>query len=234
MLLALGLSLKLGVFPAHWWFVTIIISIEKWTMLILLTVQKVLPILLVSYIGSLRILVLGLFSLVIAIVRRFIQQRFAKIIAVSSLYTFRWIVISILFFNWLWVRYFIIYCVSLMWVVIVFVENSNKWSISSFKIKGVLHIGLALTIILNLIGIPPLGIFFLKIFILEKLLTLRTVLTLVVLINYIWIIYIYITLIFTELISSSTSRTNYVNFYPSVRRTLVYFILVRTITIWLL
>lgn len=160
-----ALLIKLGAAPFHSWFPEVMEGLNWINCLIILTWQKIAPIILIIY----NIQITLFFTTVIiasTIIGGLIginQTRLRKIIAYSSINHIGWIIARIYSFS-IWRRYFLIYCLISFNIIIIFKINNLFWirqvswilkQRKSFKIIFILNF-------LSLGGIPPFIGFFPK------------------------------------------------------------------------
>lgn len=154
-----SLLLKMGAAPFHFWFPEIIEGISWINSLVLITWQKIAPIILLSYTikYSNYIIIIIIISTLVGSLGGLNQTRLRKIIAYSSINHLGWILRSFLYRNILWIIYFFIY--SFISITLIYIFNSFKIfylkQIYSFINKNLL---IKFRLILNLLslgGLPP-------------------------------------------------------------------------------
>lgn len=151
--------LKIGTAPFHFWFPQIIEGINWNNRLILITWQKIAPIMLLSYIiKSINLIIIViLLSTIIGRIGGLNQTRLRKIIAYSSINHIGWIIRSFLYNEITWIIYFSIY--SILTISIIIILNFYKiyylkQLFSSFYKNFFLKI-IILFNLLSLGGLPP-------------------------------------------------------------------------------
>lgn len=105
------LILKLGAAPFHFWFPNVIENLQWFNCLILITWQKLAPIIVLSYFNELRNLLI-IFTLLAALtgaIGGFNQVSLRKLLAFSSINHLGWIFTAIIFYENIWTIYFIAY-----------------------------------------------------------------------------------------------------------------------------
>lgn len=201
----IALLTKIGIAPFHFWFPEIIEGLNWLNSFILLTWQKIAPLILISYNFFNRIF----FSIIILIgilIRGIIiwnQSRIKKILAFSSINHLRWI-LRILFFNQsILLFYFCFYSILTLILVIIFK------TFKILKIKELIIIlnsnkNLKLLIFLtffSLGGVPPfLGFFFKWIIIKNLIINNFNVLAFFIVIFTLITLYAYIRLILNSML----------------------------------
>ena len=133
-----SLLLKRGTAPFHFWFPNVIEGLSWINRLILITWQKIAPLILISYIIIKPLLLVRiLLSAVIGALGGFNQTSLRKLLAFSSINHLRWIISAILISESLWFIYFRVY--SFLSITIV----------SILKIFNIFHINQLFSIFMN-------------------------------------------------------------------------------------
>lgn len=115
------LLLKIGAAPFHFWFPGVIEGLNWTNNFILITWQKIAPLILISYfiIPNLFIIII-FFSILIGSLGGLNQTRLRKIIAFSSINHLGWILAAIISNENLWILYFYIYTFLSLTILILF------------------------------------------------------------------------------------------------------------------
>lgn len=159
-----SLFIKIGAAPFHFWFPEIIEGLNWLNAIIILTWQKLRPIVLLTYSNttSIYLILTIIFRIIIRGIIGLNQTRLRKIIAYSSINHIGWIISSIILIEIVWFYYFIIYCIITINIRIIFIKL-NVFHINQLYISINYHILLKLFFALNFIslgGLPPfLGFF---------------------------------------------------------------------------
>lgn len=158
-----ALLIKIGAAPFHFWYPNLIEGLSWNNVLILMTWQKLAPIILVSYIINFIIIrTTIILSTLIGALGGLNQTSLRKLIAFSSINHLGWIIIAIQINQSIWLIYFFIYC--LLRIIIVYYFNIFKIShlkqiFSAYFISKPLKFIIFLNL-LSLGGLPPfLGFF---------------------------------------------------------------------------
>nr|AII19574.1 NADH dehydrogenase subunit 2 [Octomeris sp. BKKC-2014] len=157
LVISLALMTKLGMAPFHFWFPEVIEGLNWMNSLILLTWQKISPLVILSLFFHPNMLLLtAMISAVMGAISGFNQTSLRKILAFSSISHLGWMS-SLMFINSsLWMNYFLIYFItSIILCVSFWTFNLNYFSqltmIQDLKKKIIIFINL-----LSLGGLPPL------------------------------------------------------------------------------
>nr|YP_009128554.1 NADH dehydrogenase subunit 2 [Phallocryptus tserensodnomi]AJP76852.1 NADH dehydrogenase subunit 2 [Phallocryptus tserensodnomi] len=156
----LGLLLKAGVAPLHFWVLSVVKSMEWITVLVFLTVQKLGPLfgLLVNQFQSTLVIFL---SILLGSLGGIIQSDTRLILAFSSISHLGWLIINLSSMS-LFFTYFLIYCLISISLVLI-LKKLNLGSISQMGSLGdpISKISLSFSL-LSLGGLPPLLGFLIK------------------------------------------------------------------------
>nr|UJG45514.1 NADH dehydrogenase subunit 2 [Nemopoda nitidula] len=117
-----SLLLKSGTAPFHFWFPNVMEGLSWVNSLILMTWQKIAPLMLISYLIIKPLLLCSIFlSAVIGALGGFNQTSLRKLMAFSSINHLSWMISAMLISESLWLVYFLIY--SFLSFTIVFMLN---------------------------------------------------------------------------------------------------------------
>nr|YP_010166777.1 NADH dehydrogenase subunit 2 [Scarodytes savinensis]QRV62881.1 NADH dehydrogenase subunit 2 [Scarodytes savinensis] len=165
--------LKLGAAPFHFWFPEIIEGMNWLNSLILMTWQKIAPMVILSYTikNSMFILMIIVMSTFIGSIGGLNQTSLRKMLAYSSINHMGWMLSSFLMNEIMWIIYFIIY--SFMSISIVLIFNSfNMFLLKQLFMMINKNYLIKFFITLNLLslgGLPPFLGFFPKWIIIQNL-----------------------------------------------------------------
>ena len=156
-LITLSLSMKLGIAPFHFWFPEVLEGLNWINSLLLLTWQKISPLVILSiFFYANTLLTLALISALLGAISGINQTSIRKILAFSSISHLGWIGRIIYFNSGLWLNYFVIYCFTRFILCFSFwLLNLNFFSqltlLKNINEKFIIFINL-----LSLGGLPPL------------------------------------------------------------------------------
>jgi len=157
LIISVGLLIKLGAAPFHFWFPQVILSLEWMTCGVLIIWQKIAPfILLISFSHNNLIIFSILSSRVLGALGGINQYNLKLIIAYSSIAHARWLIGSLLISSHAWILYFTSYSMISLPIVLAF----NKYNISKTGEIFALKINPANKIlfifnVISLGGLPP-------------------------------------------------------------------------------
>lgn len=164
-----AIILKLGAAPFHFWFPNIIEGLSWNNSLLILTWQKLAPLIIISYSTSRNIFFI-IISGAIGAIGGINQTSLRKILAFSSINHISWILIALILNNLFWIFYFFIYLLINLSIILIFkiinIFNINQIFLFNnhfYLIKFCFFINF-----LSLGGLPPFLGFFPKWIIIEN------------------------------------------------------------------
>lgn len=222
-----ALLLKTGAAPFHFWFPEVIEGLSWLNNLILITWQKIAPLILISYcfrFNFMRIVII--LSVIIGSLRGLNQTSIRKIIAFSSINHLGWLIAAILVNENMWFIYFCFY--SFLSLTIIFIFNMLQiFHINqafSLKINYPLLKFCLFTSFLSLGGLPPFLGFIPKWLVIQSLVNINQIflvtvivcLTLITLFFYLRICFSAFILNYTETIWNFKISYNNLNLSVSI------------------
>ena len=195
-LVVLALLIKLGAAPLHLWFIRVLRLRRLETLVLLSTVQKVIPLLLLQHIGGRGSLVVAsaMGSALVAGWGAFNHSGLRVVLAYSSIFSVAWCLRAFLGASWLWLTYLGVYAVRL----VVFVRACATKNLTrltqlylfSGVVRGALFVFFSMA---SIGGLPPMASFWVKLAVLDSL-TSRGNFGLAALLlgGSVWILYLYI------------------------------------------
>nr|UFZ13411.1 NADH dehydrogenase subunit 2 [Neohermes inexpectatus] len=206
-----SLLLKMGAAPFHFWFPSVMENLNWSNCLILMTWQKIAPLVLISYSLNFNLILMTIIiSLIIGAIGGFNQTNLRSLMAFSSINHLGWILSSMLINENLWMTYFIFY--SFLSIIIVYSFNSFQiyhinQLYSSVDFNLILKFFLLISL-LSLGGLPPFLGF------LPKLLVIQTL----SLNNYFFLLFILVmTTLITLFFYIRVTYTAFMLMYPSLK-----------------
>uniref|UniRef100_A0AAU7BA30 NADH-ubiquinone oxidoreductase chain 2 n=1 Tax=Pallidoplectron sp. TaxID=3143696 RepID=A0AAU7BA30_9ORTH len=158
-LISFTLMLKMGAAPFHFWFPGVMEGLNWFNCFILLTWQKIAPLMLLSYLINSNLVVpfIIMLSVMIGSVGGFNQTSMKKIMAYSSINHIGWMIAAMIVGENLWLTYFMIY--SFLTITLTFIFNSFKifhinQSYASMNNMNLIKFMLFINL-LSLGGLPP-------------------------------------------------------------------------------
>jgi len=158
-----ALLLKSGAAPFHFWFPNIIEGLTWINALILITWQKIAPLILISYLNIKNLLLIRvILSVVIGAIGGLNQTSLRKLMAFSSINHLGWILRSLIIRESIWLIYFLFY--SFLSFILTFIFNIFKLFhlnqlFSWFVNRKILKFSLFITF-LSIFGLFLISLFF--------------------------------------------------------------------------
>nr|YP_009305881.1 NADH dehydrogenase subunit 2 [Dolomedes angustivirgatus]ANW36379.1 NADH dehydrogenase subunit 2 [Dolomedes angustivirgatus] len=159
MILCMLLSYKIGAGPFFFWFPSVCSGISWISCYVLMTLQKVIPLMLMSIFMSWVMYLIVIVSLSFGVLGSFNQSDLKQLIAYSSVYHLGWILLCNLSDDIFWLNYLLMYMLMIFPVVnlLSWLNISNLISIMKMKYKKWF-----IVLMLSMSGMPPFLGFFLK------------------------------------------------------------------------
>nr|UOU84889.1 NADH dehydrogenase subunit 2 [Themira lucida] len=218
-----SLLLKSGTAPFHFWFPNVMEGLSWMNSLILMTWQKIAPLMLISYLIIKPMLLCCIFlSAIIGALGGFNQTSLRKLMAFSSINHLSWMISAMLISESLWFTYFLIY--SFLSFTIVFMLNIfNIFHINqlfSLFINSKTFKMFCMMNLLSLGGLPPFMGFMPKWLLIQALsmsgqfllVTILTVTTLIALYFYLRLCYSAFLMNYYEINWSNSASMNKITF----------------------
>nr|ABN72891.1 NADH dehydrogenase subunit 2 [Drosophila microlabis] len=152
------LLMKSGAAPFHFWFPNMMEGLTWMNALMLMTLQKIAPLTLISYLNANNFLMVSvILSVIIGAIGGLNQTSLRKLMAFSSINHLGWMLNSLMISESIWLIYFIFY--SFMTFILIFMFNMHKmfhlnqlfsWFMVSKSFKFTLFFNF-----LSLGGLPP-------------------------------------------------------------------------------
>ena len=171
-IIQISLFIKLGAAPFHYW-IPIIMSNLTWVEnLILITWQKLIPIIVISYFLKVKeIIIILLITVIIGAVRGINQTSLNKLIAYSSINQIGWFLISIYLRNYIFKLYFIIYLIIILNIIFIFswLNITTLIQLFSLNFNFILTKIFLFFNLLSLGGLPPFLGFYSKMILIKEI-----------------------------------------------------------------
>nr|YP_009759741.1 NADH dehydrogenase subunit 2 [Phauda flammans]QIQ56353.1 NADH dehydrogenase subunit 2 [Phauda flammans] len=159
-----SLLMKIGSFPFHFWFPNIIEGLSWFNTFLLLTWQKISPMILLSYYFNKNFIILiMMFNSIIGAIGGINQSSIRKLMVFSSINNLSWMLAAILISENLWLLYMFIYSFIISLMCYLFYMTNTFYINQMFLMNFNSLIKILLTInFLSLGGLPPFIGFFSK------------------------------------------------------------------------
>nr|YP_010946375.1 NADH dehydrogenase subunit 2 [Balta jinlinorum]WGO57093.1 NADH dehydrogenase subunit 2 [Balta jinlinorum] len=164
-LMMIPLLLKSGAAPLHWWFPSVMEGMSWMNCLILMTLQKAAPMILMSnmIMPSFQLMTIVLMSVIIGSVGGLNQISLRKMLTYSSINHMGWLLAALLISNNLWMIYFMMYIIMTSTIILMIELNKISFINQTFTMNhnSVFKFLMFITL-LSLGGLPPFMGFFPK------------------------------------------------------------------------
>nr|QTZ18955.1 NADH dehydrogenase subunit 2 [Azana sp. WQY005] len=171
-LIMITLFIKNGAAPFHFWMPSVISGLTWMNSFILMTWQKIAPMLLISYFYFNNFIILILTSSsIIGAIGGLNQTSLQKMLAYSSIFNISWMITAMMFNELLWKLYFIIYS-FLMFLMIMIFNLYNIFFLNQMFSLFIYFFNLKFLFLINLLsmgGLPPFMGFFSKWMVIQSL-----------------------------------------------------------------
>nr|YP_010583090.1 NADH dehydrogenase subunit 2 [Hiratettix distanti]UGN61536.1 NADH dehydrogenase subunit 2 [Hiratettix distanti] len=164
-----SLLIKMGVSPFHNWVLTVLEGLQPIMVMFMLTINKIVPMMMISYLSTSIILIVGV-TIITGSVMGLNQSSLNKLIGYSSIFNMGFLIV-IAKYNMMWVCYITIY--SIMLIMLLMLMKTNKFMnqmIFSEMILPKLYFWITL---LSMGGMPPLMGFSIKYMVMMHLIELK-------------------------------------------------------------
>nr|YP_010587520.1 NADH dehydrogenase subunit 2 [Biston mediolata]WAB46038.1 NADH dehydrogenase subunit 2 [Biston mediolata] len=152
-----SMLMKMGAAPFHFWFPNIIEGLSWFNNFILMTWQKITPMILLSYYFNKNLLIFSIIlNIIIGALGGLNQTSLRKMMAFSSINNLGWMISSIMISENLWIFYLLMYS-FLTSIMCLFFYSTNSYFINQLFIlnmKPMIKINLLINF-LSLGGLPP-------------------------------------------------------------------------------
>nr|UQJ73642.1 NADH dehydrogenase subunit 2 [Pseudodiamesa sp. 2XL] len=176
LLISSSLLLKSGAAPFHFWFPSVMEGLSWNNSLILMTWQKIAPMMLLSYCMNFNFFIIVIIcSILIGSLGGLNQTSLRKLMAFSSINHLGWMIAGMMNSENLWMTYFLFYCFLSFTIVFMF-NNFKLFNINQmfglFNSNSIMKFLMFLSL-LSLGGLPPFMGFLPKWLIIESLINLN-------------------------------------------------------------
>ncbi len=201
-----SLIIKIGCPPFHYWYVSVIDGLSWLVSFLIITVQRIIPIILLSYL-DMRLILFIVLSCFWGSLGGLCYSSIRKILAYSSIYNLSWIFRGVILINYIWLVYFLIYSLSLFLTCYLFWTNNMNYLNQIFILFNNKITSLMLIVIfISIGGLPPFLGFFPKFMMIYCLLINKMYfLCLILVITALLVLFYYLRVMITGLIINNIS-----------------------------
>nr|YP_010946479.1 NADH dehydrogenase subunit 2 [Cyrtonotula maculosa]WGO57197.1 NADH dehydrogenase subunit 2 [Cyrtonotula maculosa] len=153
------LLMKSGAAPMHWWFPSVMEGLSWNNCFILMTIQKVAPLMLISYTINFSIFMTSIIimSVMIGTIGGYNQTSIRKILTYSSINHMGWMLTAMLMGENMWILYFMIYSLLTLTIIMIVIPMQISFVNQTFLIGNNNKVMkfLLFSSLLSLGGLPP-------------------------------------------------------------------------------
>nr|YP_009561719.1 NADH dehydrogenase subunit 2 [Pentacheles validus]QAT80333.1 NADH dehydrogenase subunit 2 [Pentacheles validus] len=180
LIISISLFLKMGAAPFHFWFPKIMEGLNWPQTFILMTIQKLAPMFLISYLSfnflcSSLISLITTLSAIVGALGGLNQTKLRKLMAFSSINHMAWMFSAILMNHSSWILYFTFYFFMTFSIIILFFHLKTFFFTQLLNLSTTpLYLKMSLSIsLLSLGGLPPFSGFFPKWLLIQEMISYK-------------------------------------------------------------
>uniref|UniRef100_A0AAT9FF22 NADH-ubiquinone oxidoreductase chain 2 n=1 Tax=Haemaphysalis megaspinosa TaxID=1155002 RepID=A0AAT9FF22_9ACAR len=209
-LINISILIKLAMIPFHFWLISISEMLDYNSLLIILTIQKIIPLFILFKMKTEISLFISILSLVLSSVMIFNFKMLKKILIFSSISHLSWMIILMTISSNFWISYMIIY--FLMINSIVNFLKKNKITTISEMTSNKISINEKISIIISIMslgGMPPFVGFMIKFIAIMLIIKYSIIVMMILIMSSLINIYIYIRMITPALLTFNKTEFNF-------------------------
>nr|YP_010582896.1 NADH dehydrogenase subunit 2 [Aguriahana juglandis]UGN61316.1 NADH dehydrogenase subunit 2 [Aguriahana juglandis] len=206
-MLMAAILIKMGVAPFHNWVLTVIEGLTFSMVIIMLTINKIAPLVLMSYLMT-KISMIIILTIAIGAILGLNQNSIKKMIGYSSIFNMGFI-LSIMKYNLMWIVYLMLYSSLLFMLSLILKAENNKY-INQMVFSGMLNNKMTLWItLLSMGGMPPLVGFSIKYMTMWYMINMKLLLIISMMIMLsLLVMFMYLRMTFLSIMSNSLTNKN--------------------------
>nr|UNO53793.1 NADH dehydrogenase subunit 2 [Haemaphysalis longicornis] len=230
-LINIALMIKLAMIPFHSWLMLISETLEYNSFMIILTIQKLIPLFILSQMKSKITFFISILSVIMSVVMIFNLKLFKKILIFSSISHLSWMIIMMYSSSNFWMSYMTIYFIMIFSIIKILKKNNINSLDNMMNVKLLNNDKISMIMLLmSLGGMPPFMGFVIK-FVAITIIIKYSIITMIILIlSSLVNIFIYIRMITPALVTFNKLNIN-LNFFWSFKNLLMNIIIITFITI---
>uniref|UniRef100_A0AAT9FF00 NADH-ubiquinone oxidoreductase chain 2 n=1 Tax=Haemaphysalis megaspinosa TaxID=1155002 RepID=A0AAT9FF00_9ACAR len=228
-LINISILIKLAMIPFHFWLISISEMLDYNSLLIILTIQKIIPLFILFKMKTEISLFISILSLVLSSVMIFNFKMLKKILIFSSISHLSWMIILMTISSNFWISYMIIY--FLMINSIVNFLKKNKITTISEMTSNKISINEKISIIISIMslgGMPPFVGFMIKFIAIMLIIKYSIIVMMILIMSSLINIYIYIRMITPALLTFNKTEFNF-NFFKIEINSFFNFLIILTL-----
>nr|QHF16903.1 NADH dehydrogenase subunit 2 [Therioaphis trifolii] len=184
LLILLPLLIKMSLMPFHLWLPSMIEGLNWMSCLLLMTWQKISPMIMISYLIINKSLILMISMISMNSIMGMNQNSIRKILAFSSINNSSWMLIAMIMNENIWINYFLIYTMLNFLIMNIFNKFKINYlnQIKFFNLNFFFKLNL-LMLIFSIMGLPPMMGFLMKWMLIKMLIYNKMFMILIMLIT---------------------------------------------------
>nr|UGN61784.1 NADH dehydrogenase subunit 2 [Cryptocercus convexus] len=159
MIIMTPLLLKMGAAPFHWWFPSVMEGMSWMNCLLLMTMQKLTPMMLISYMMKMNSFssIIILTSTIVGAIGGFNQLSIRKILTYSSINHSGWMLAAMTINENMWIMYFVIYSMLTITIVVIIKPFNTSFINQTLLMNKEMNMMkfMMFTTLLSIGGLPP-------------------------------------------------------------------------------
>nr|ASY98210.1 NADH dehydrogenase subunit 2 [Pseudovates chlorophaea] len=217
-LIILPLLMKIAASPFYWWLPSVMEGLSWMNCFILLSIQKIIPLMLISYMlmNNFFIQIVIISSAFIGAIGGLNQISLRKILSYSSINHIGWMLSAMILGSNLWFLYFTIYTINIISIIMLMNMNNVSYISQTFNMmnnKKIMKFILFIAM-LSLGGLPPFLGFFPKWIMIQLLAQNMMIFTLIILImTSLLTLYYYMRMMYTTLMITNSETMWIISIY---------------------
>nr|QPM99863.1 NADH dehydrogenase subunit 2 [Haemaphysalis hystricis] len=231
MLINISLMIKLAMIPFHFWLISISETLEYDSFMIILTIQKMIPLFILSNVKSDISFYISLMSILCSSFMIYNLKLFKKILVFSSISHLSWMIISMYSSSNFWISYMLIYFIMILSIIKLMKYNKMNSIENLVNIKMLNSEKMSIIMMLmSLGGMPPFMGFLIKFIAITFIIKYSTITMIILILSSLVNIFIYMRMITPALINFSKLNIN-LNFFQNFKKSLMNIVVITFIMI---
>nr|UUF67476.1 NADH dehydrogenase subunit 2 [Statilia sp.] len=233
------LFMKTACAPFHWWLPSVMEGLSWMNCFIILSIQKIAPLMLISYVlsNNLYVQLIIISSALIGAVGGLNQISLRKILSFSSINHMGWMLVTMIMGLNLWWVYFLVYSINIILIISLMSMTNLSYISQTFNAlnnKKIIKFSLFIAL-LSLGGLPPFLGFFPKWVTIQFMAQNMLIFTAMILImSSLLTLYYYMRIMYTTLMITNSEVVWTISMYPKYNNSKIIMFLLSTMTLGML
>nr|YP_010324872.1 NADH dehydrogenase subunit 2 [Haemaphysalis sulcata]UNO53923.1 NADH dehydrogenase subunit 2 [Haemaphysalis sulcata] len=228
-LIVISLMIKLAMIPFHSWLILISETLDYNSLMIILSMQKVIPLFILSKMKTELSFIFSMISLIFSSIMIFNLKFLKKILIFSSISHMSWMIIIMNFMSNFWMTYMFIYFFMIL-MLTKFLLKSNVfliYDLMKLKMTNSNKIGIIVSL-LSLGGVPPFIGFVIKFLAINIIIKYSIISMMILITSSLLNIFIYIRMITPILLTFNNITINF-NLFKIIKNFIFYSVIIITL-----